>query len=353
MKARDERYWSALHFGVRANSLAIVKVLKEAGCDVNGKTEDNRTPLMMASGSTEMTELLLDLGARVKDKDSKGLTALHMACHKNALAVVKQLVKAGSDIHGKSRSGKTPLMFASLVDALEVADWLVSNRARVEDVDNDKWTALHCAAAKNAAKVAGLLMRNGADPSAKHYYGGTPYRVAKSNKSDAVLALLPSDPEEVKVEVKQHGYIYGFFSGAWGYMSSVFSRSNSTGERYASEGAEEVKATPYEENTAYSFDATSASKEVLSRSASQTGMSRQSSLSQISNSSVGSSDMRELFRQNSSVSLSSEISSLSRNNSLVFENPTFSPSTCPPSVPEECEAGPTTPVKTSHPREMV
>jgi ankyrin repeat protein len=66
--AGDRRRWTALHFATRTKNPAVVKLLIEAGANVNAKDDEGITPLhqglLQYPVNLEMTEMLLAAGAK-------------------------------------------------------------------------------------------------------------------------------------------------------------------------------------------------------------------------------------------------------------------------------------------------
>ena len=61
----------------------------------------------------QMQRVGVHIGASVKDVDSKGNTALHLAAEKGKLANLRLLLKKGAKVNAKNKEGKTPLDVAT------------------------------------------------------------------------------------------------------------------------------------------------------------------------------------------------------------------------------------------------
>lgn len=70
---------------------------------------------IIGGGNLEMTQLLLDRGAKVEEQHFLGTTALHWACMRGPIELVEMLVKNGADVNRLGRKfsaeGKAPLQF--------------------------------------------------------------------------------------------------------------------------------------------------------------------------------------------------------------------------------------------------
>ena len=105
--------WTALHFVVDKfnDSSEILMSLLNYGADVNAKSIDNETPLMVASRSSdvETVTLLIEQGAYVDLQDQKDNTALHNAVSSKSEEIVGTLLNAGASNLCNSE-GMTPLL---------------------------------------------------------------------------------------------------------------------------------------------------------------------------------------------------------------------------------------------------
>jgi trimeric autotransporter adhesin len=91
--------YSSLHLALNSSQqpAELVSLLLQSGVDVNAKTNNKVTPLMLAQ-ELPVVRLLLSAGAAVNAKSSVGTTALHSAAERGlSAAVVCCLLKAGAD----------------------------------------------------------------------------------------------------------------------------------------------------------------------------------------------------------------------------------------------------------------
>lgn len=101
----------------RIGDISTVKVLLAKGVDVNAKTNDHGTTVLMVAsqqGYIEIVQVLLAKGADVNTKSNNyiGATALMLACNGGYLEVVQALIAKGADVDAKTNNGMTALGFA-------------------------------------------------------------------------------------------------------------------------------------------------------------------------------------------------------------------------------------------------
>jgi ankyrin repeat protein len=92
----------------------LVRVLLDAGADVNGK-DPWTTPIYPAIsfGRTEAVRMMIERGADLNVRDNYGNTPLHVAVLNGYQAVVDMLVAAKADVNAQNQIGYSPLDIAS------------------------------------------------------------------------------------------------------------------------------------------------------------------------------------------------------------------------------------------------
>ena len=107
---KQKYHFSAIHHATQLKSIEIIKILTEAGADVDfgggGKNAGN-TSLMIASwsGFLKGIDYLLLNNACINQQDNNGYTPLMKACIKHDLKVVEKLIDK-SDLMIRSRDNK-------------------------------------------------------------------------------------------------------------------------------------------------------------------------------------------------------------------------------------------------------
>lgn len=124
----------AVILAIKANHSDSIQLFHRAGYDLNAliMTDSPMTtmsPMQWATmlGKEEIVQTLLNLGILVdKPLNSRGQTALHIACLYGQLPVVKTLVKAKANMRVADKEGVTPIFCAVYAEQIELFDYLLS-----------------------------------------------------------------------------------------------------------------------------------------------------------------------------------------------------------------------------------
>lgn len=92
----------------------IVKMLLDAGADVNEKDIDDRTALILTSrpGNENIVKMLLAAGADVNAENKNKSSALLEAVGFRSENIIQELIISGADINAQNYDGNTALMLA-------------------------------------------------------------------------------------------------------------------------------------------------------------------------------------------------------------------------------------------------
>ncbi|KAF7114733.1 hypothetical protein CNMCM5793_009684 [Aspergillus hiratsukae] len=170
----------------------IVKMLLEAGADLEAKNAMDETPLARAAldGSTSAVRLLLEKGANVEPRDKFGYVPLLWAACLGHTAVVCLLLEYGASIDSAKADGDTAVILAANNGHHETISSLLAKSAEINRVNNAQRTALSCAAKNGHDKVVEILLQNGAEVDMPDRAGRTPLLWAVQRGHERCVELL-------------------------------------------------------------------------------------------------------------------------------------------------------------------
>lgn len=135
-----------LEFAAVHGRTGIIKVLIEAGADVNAKSPIGLefAPLMAAvsGGHAEAVQLLIDSGADLEAKDSLGKTCLFYAVEFGYQKVLQVLLDSGAKVNVRDQWGVTLLYYAVGFSSVEFVKILLAAGADVNATDENEKTVL-------------------------------------------------------------------------------------------------------------------------------------------------------------------------------------------------------------------
>lgn len=182
--------------------ISPLKILIEAGVDVNKRTRRDFAALMAAAGNgcLETAEILIERGAKVSAKDVYGRTALHHAASEGKKDMVKLLLSHGAAVDSLSEDGWSPLfetaeyMRIDLERNIDIhvltAETLLEADADVNRKDKKGHTPLFYAVKEMHVELIELLISRGA------------YVNELNRNGDSLLQILTKEWIEYEVRAR-------------------------------------------------------------------------------------------------------------------------------------------------------
>lgn len=190
----NDRGMTAVMFAAWIGDSQTVRLLADAGADVNAKSTSGATPLMYAamSGDVQSLRLLLAKGANPNLREqSGGMTALMYAVRKGDPQAVRLLTQEGSsDLTLRNQAGDTALLLATKKGSWQVVAALLPANPGLEDPDRFGQTPLMNAARTGNLGILLRLLDKGASVNARDPNGATALTKATlGNHRPAIRAL--------------------------------------------------------------------------------------------------------------------------------------------------------------------
>ncbi|MHB0997971.1 MAG: ankyrin repeat domain-containing protein [Armatimonadota bacterium] len=229
----DDIDTTPLHEAVSKDNINLVRLFLAHGADPNAIDSDNNRPIHFA-WSLECIKILLEAGADVNAKGYTGDTVFRMS-DIPYLETVQILHSYGADINISNDRGETPINYAVTSKNGELLDALISiygvdtlsifdlasigeldklkariaeNPSLLHEVDEQKKnrSLLHYAAEANQLETAKYLVESGIEVDVRDSRGETPlYFAAESGKSN-VLEYLLSKGADPNAKDNRWGY---------------------------------------------------------------------------------------------------------------------------------------------------
>jgi len=194
-----ERY-TALMNAARNGDTEAVRHMIDLGAEINLKTSKGKTALMLAAagGFTDTVKVLVNRGADVNTRDNYETTALIAAATAGHPETVGLLIDYGADATFKDSSGGSALSNATFFGHTEVVLTVLEKMKQIPAETGDELLLL--AAGLGHEKIAAALLSSGIDANARGIKQRTPLMAAAAFNKIALVKLLlerGADPEAV------------------------------------------------------------------------------------------------------------------------------------------------------------
>ena len=159
--AVDKKGKGLLSIAAFNNAVKCMKVLLDAGADINAGSPTCPTPLhyALSNNHTECARLLLERGASPDAEPSPGYTPLHEAATASP-ECLNLILRYGVRINVREEeSGMTPLMKCARYGLPACAEILLRHGANPDIRNNEGQTALEIASKRGAIGIARILKK--------------------------------------------------------------------------------------------------------------------------------------------------------------------------------------------------
>jgi len=189
----DKTGETPLHLAARYRRADAAKLLIDAGADVNAQDHSGRTPLH-SSVSTDAQGvfhiLLKNRATNLNAKTGDGTTPLILAARLGIEGMVEQLIEAEADVNSADEQGKTALHWAAAVNNVEAAGILLVHGANRDAQDNKDETPLFLAAREGSYQAARVLLDHCANRDIQDHMDRLPLHVAHERAHQDIVTLL-------------------------------------------------------------------------------------------------------------------------------------------------------------------
>ena len=155
----DEKGRTGLGFALLNDSLqAAEALLASPALDINKLNNNGESALMIAAlrGKLDWCKRLVEKGARV---NHDGWSALHYAASGPTVEVIDYLLQQGANLEGRSPNGTTPLMMAARYGSETNVDRLLAAKAEIRATNEQGLSAVDFARLGGREKLTARLAK--------------------------------------------------------------------------------------------------------------------------------------------------------------------------------------------------
>ena len=205
---KDENNYTVLHFSAFKNNydltlLILEEIKKGLGINsskkisefINAKNKEGITALhySVINGNIAIFKLLKKYGANLEAVTNTGKNIMHIAAESNQPSMMIYLyLNEAQDISSVDENGSTPLHWACYYKAEECVNYLLHLNADINAQDKENFTPLNIAVSNNKVSLVKLLLRKGADKKIANKYNQLPIDIAKKKHYAKIMKILTS-----------------------------------------------------------------------------------------------------------------------------------------------------------------
>lgn len=196
LNVRDEDNLTALCSAAKGTFYNVSMLLVSAGADPNCSYKDDKGKyhnlLMDAIQSSKIDYALklIEMGANVSYIDEDGVSVITQAAYQGHATIVEALIQKQADVNFANVEGITPLIAAASEGHLEVLKLLLATGiVDINAKDKDGTNALMAAAVRGHKDAILLLLEKGGDVNAQNVDGHTALMFAYNGKNQVETLL--------------------------------------------------------------------------------------------------------------------------------------------------------------------
>jgi palmitoyltransferase len=205
---KDENNYTVLHFSAFKNNydltiLILEEIKKGLGINsskkisefINEKNKEGITALhySVINGNIAIFKLLKKYGANLEAVTNTGKNIMHIAAESNQPSMMIYLyLNEAQDISSVDENGSTPLHWACYYKAEECVNYLLHLNVDINAQDKENFTPLNIAVSNNKVSLVKLLLRKGADKKIANKYNQLPIDIAKKKHYAKIMKILTS-----------------------------------------------------------------------------------------------------------------------------------------------------------------
>ncbi|HVI03608.1 MAG TPA: ankyrin repeat domain-containing protein [Enhygromyxa sp.] len=177
----------------KLGNVEVVRAYVALGIDVNSHTDiSGETPLIRAAegNQPEVIRVLAEAGADLQGKDGGGDTAIMTAVNWNTPAALRALIEVGADPDVPDNYENYPLVKAVEEGHDDLVEILLEGGASLDAGANTRDSALQWCVHNNSERLRELLARQGADVNQVNSMGDTLLHLAVVHEQDDAAAAL-------------------------------------------------------------------------------------------------------------------------------------------------------------------
>ena len=193
---------TSMYYASQAGLLKPLKILIEAGADVNAPGGGYGSALQVASyeGHREVIDLLLDKGADINVRGEYFDTALQAASYKGHQEVIHLLLDKGADVNIHGGCFGTALQAASYEGYQQTVQILLDAGADVNAQGGLYGSALLAASYKRRPQIVKMLLDSGADVNLRGGLYQSALQVACNDGNQQIVKMLLDAGADINVQ---------------------------------------------------------------------------------------------------------------------------------------------------------